>query len=116
MSREADRIEGLSRKADTLASNVEDLTKAVASHNRQFFWTRLWTTVLLLLCLAFGWLFYKNYVLRSQVLCPLYEVLVNSYSPNGPSARALGITAYNENYGRIQHQYQALDCGDKDEE
>ncbi|HEY9417646.1 MAG TPA: hypothetical protein VIQ30_23045 [Pseudonocardia sp.] len=110
MSADAARIQELNDTADDLAVKVGELTEAVDRQSRRLRWTRVLVALNLGLSVGFGWMFHQNAVLRAQVLCPLYSVLANSYNPRGPSAKALGPEAYNQNFAQIQIQYQALDC------
>ena len=48
--------------------------------------------------------------LTESVLCPYFKLIVNSYNPTGPSARAQGVEEYNRNFAEVRKQYRVLDC------
>lgn len=53
---------------------------------------------------------YNANVQRKKVLCPLYEIFVNSRSEAGKAQYPQGPEAYDKTFDSIQGQYDALNC------
>lgn len=51
-------------------------------------------------------------VSRQEALCPLYELFLESKSPQGRDAYPQGPEAYDQAFMTIQHGYDALQCSD----
>lgn len=112
------------RQTKALAAQSKDLAALQREVNRKNYRTTIKLRVLVglvIMCVAlsgamvvgyikFTELVDDQYVLRSQVLCPLYKIFVDSYNPNSVAAKAQGIEQYTATFDDIRHQYKALRC------
>jgi len=109
-----DRLLDKLGQVEILAGEVSELKVSVDITNeatrRKINWTRAIAGLDLTLTIAFGYLIHRDNVLRTQVLCPLYQIFVNSYNPDSLAAKAQGIDTYNRNFALIRAQYDVLGC------
>lgn len=55
---------------------------------------------------------YQQDVTRKQVLCPLYQIFVDSKTEQGRQAYPKGPKAYDENFAIIEKSYNVIQCAD----
>jgi hypothetical protein len=54
---------------------------------------------------------FSENVVRKEVLCPIYKILLSAKNQNSANSYPAGPAAYNAFYAQLEQSFKAIDCG-----